>query len=101
MWLPTEEDAPGSKVAATGEVRPRCFGIYVLNDSHKTLIARARVVHEWKSGGGVLLIGYEQYRLLSLRKQPRPRGKKKNNNPVPECDDKSRKLFDGKYILMF
>lgn len=42
MWLPV--DAASSPLAAHGEVRARNFPIYVLNDSHKTLQMRAKVV---------------------------------------------------------
>nr|XP_022902490.1 uncharacterized protein LOC111415174 isoform X2 [Onthophagus taurus] len=92
MWLPTEEAVPNSPLNAHGEVRPRNFNLHVLNDSHKTLAARAKVIHEWKAGGGVLLIGYEQYRLLSLRKHPKSRKKVPVIEPVD--DDKSKLLFD-------
>ncbi|KAK4876042.1 hypothetical protein RN001_012464 [Aquatica leii] len=92
MWLPTEEDSVNSPLHIYGEVRPRMFNLHVLNDSHKTLIARSKVIQEWKTGGGVLLIGYEQYRLLSLRKQPKSR--RKPHLIEPEDEDKNRKLFD-------
>ncbi|CAH2075222.1 unnamed protein product, partial [Iphiclides podalirius] len=75
MWLPL--DATNSPLSAHGEVRPRNFPIYVLNDSHKTLQMRAKVVKDWTSTGGVLMIGYELYRLLSMKKDKKPRKKKK------------------------
>ncbi|XP_045493112.1 uncharacterized protein LOC123692414 [Colias croceus] len=75
MWLPV--DASNSPLAAHGEVRPRNFPIYVLNDSHKTLQMRAKVVKDWTTKGGVLMIGYELYRLLSMKKDKKPRKKKK------------------------
>lgn len=68
MWLPLPEDADKSPLNAGGEVRPRHFKIFVLNDSHKTLSARAKTVLEWSKEGGVLMMGYEIYRLLSLKK---------------------------------
>jgi RAD54-like protein 2 len=42
MWMPDEsaanrDDEPGL------EVRPRAFGLFLLNDSQKTLTARAKV----------------------------------------------------------
>lgn len=96
MWLPTEDASSNSPLKNHGEIRARHFNLHVLNDSHKTLTARAKVIHEWKTGGGVLLIGYEQYRLLSLRKHPKSR---KKPNPVVETppveDDKNKALFDG------
>lgn len=42
MWLPLEPTA--SPLSMHGEVRSRNFPIYVLNDSHKTLQARAKVI---------------------------------------------------------
>lgn len=42
MWLPT--DATNSPLLAHGEVRPRNFNIHVLNDSHKSLAARAKII---------------------------------------------------------
>ncbi|XP_056640341.1 uncharacterized protein LOC130447506 isoform X1 [Diorhabda sublineata] len=90
MWIPPEESVASSPLAAHGEVRPRNFNILVLNDSHKTLVARAKVIHEWRTNGGVLLIGYEQFRLLSQRKMPKSRRKVN-----PEIDDnRNSKLFD-------
>lgn len=103
MWLPTEEASANSPLKVHGDVRPRNFNLLVLNDSHKTLTARAKVIHEWKSGGGVLLIGYEQYRLLSLRKHPKSRRKPNPAVETPPEDDKNKALFDGKnsYIFLF
>lgn len=94
MWLPTAEAAPNSPLNAHGEVRPRNFNLHVLNDSYRTLVARAQVIKEWKSKGGVLLIGYELFRLLSLRKMTKSR--KKNPLEVIADDDRTRRLFDGK-----
>ncbi|KAJ8935557.1 hypothetical protein NQ318_019541 [Aromia moschata] len=85
MWLPTEETVSNSLLNAHGEVRPRKFNLHVLNDSHKTLVARAK--------GGVLLIGYEQFRLLSLRKFPKSRKKPNPMEQMPD-DDRNKMLFD-------
>lgn len=78
MWLPLPEDAEKSPLNAQGEVRPRQFKIQVLNDSHKSLNARAKVVLEWMTNGGVLMMGYEMYRLLSQKKMATKKKKKKN-----------------------
>lgn len=75
MWLPLPENAEKSPLNEGGEVRPRHFNIFVLNDSQKTLTARAKTVIEWSTQGGVLLLGYEMYRLLSLRKTKKKKGK--------------------------
>lgn len=77
MWLPEEADKLTSRAAATGcEVRSRNFNLFVLNDTHKTLHARAKVVLDWSKNGGVLLMGYELYRLLSMKKVTKKRGRK-------------------------
>ncbi|XP_072386765.1 uncharacterized protein [Diabrotica undecimpunctata] len=96
MWIPLEENAPNSPLSAHGEVRPRFFNILVLNDSHKTLVARAKVIHQWRTNGGVLLIGYEQFRLLSQRKMPKSRRK---INPEID-DDRNSKLFDDVHTAL-
>nr|CAI5867432.1 unnamed protein product [Callosobruchus analis] len=95
MWLPTAENAPNSPLNAHGEVRPRTFNLHVLNDSHRTLVARAAVIREWRSKGGVLLIGYEQFRLLSMRKFQKSRSKKAMfMEETPPEDTKNKMLFD-------
>ncbi|XP_030764140.1 uncharacterized protein LOC115888533 [Sitophilus oryzae] len=99
MWIPLEEAAPNSPLNAHGEVRPRNFNIHVLNDIHKTLIARHKVIHAWRARGGVLLIGYEQFRLLSMKKNPKTR---KKATPMPEIhdDDKNKPIFDEIYSAL-
>lgn len=99
MWLPSDETAINSPLNAHGEVRSRNFNLHVLNDSHKTLTARAKVIREWKNGGGVLLIGYEQFRLLSLRKHPKSR-RKPVQPQEPVDDDKNKVLFDGEFTIL-
>ncbi|KAL7292363.1 hypothetical protein TKK_0013965 [Trichogramma kaykai] len=80
------------------EVRPRHFHLHILNDSHKTMAARARVIREWQKIGGVLLIGYELYRQLSLKKANK--AKRKRGQPIrdpsldAEEDDKNKPLLD-------
>lgn len=51
---------------AETDIRSRSFEISVLNEACKTLPSRLQVVKQWRARGGVLLIGYEMYRLLSL-----------------------------------
>lgn len=89
MWLPLPENVEKSPLNEGGEVRPRHFNIFVLNDSQKTLAARAKTVIEWSTQGGVLLLGYEMYRLLSLRKT-----KKKKGKGFPLTDDKDTMSVD-------
>ncbi|GAB0087485.1 uncharacterized protein DMENIID0001_017940 [Sergentomyia squamirostris] len=79
MWLP--ENPEKSPLSAHGEVRPRNFKIHILNDSHKSLSARSKVVLGWARDGGVLMIGYEMFRLLSMKKMVKKRSKRAENNP--------------------
>uniref|UniRef100_S4R9C0 RAD54 like 2 n=1 Tax=Petromyzon marinus TaxID=7757 RepID=S4R9C0_PETMA len=69
--------ATGNPGDATEEAQPRTFAVHILNDDHKTTVARARVIAEWSAGGGVLLMGYEMFRLLSLKKASLGSGRKK------------------------
>lgn len=82
MWVPADPEA--TPLREQGEVRPRNFNLFVLNDTHKTLVARSKVILEWARDGGVLLIGYELYRLLSLKKMTRRRGRKAARDPELE-----------------
>nr|XP_018911323.1 PREDICTED: uncharacterized protein LOC109040022 isoform X1 [Bemisia tabaci]XP_018911324.1 PREDICTED: uncharacterized protein LOC109040022 isoform X1 [Bemisia tabaci] len=94
-WLPLPAEAPNSPLAADGEVRPREFQVYILNDFQKSITARAKVIQEWKKEGGVLLIGYELYRQLSLKKPRKPRNKKQKEEEIP--DDKAKPLLEEMY----
>lgn len=94
MWLPDDPEKSGLK--SSGEVRPRNFNLYVLNDMHKTLNARSKVVLEWAEKGGVLLMGYELYRLLSMKKVNKKRGRKVYRDPEVEKEEaeEHKKLLD-------
>ena len=79
------------------ELRPRHFRLHILNDSHKTMAARSRVILDWQKNGGVLLIGYELYRQLSLKKSNK--AKRKRNQPFKDTvdveeEDKNKGLLD-------
>lgn len=99
MWIPLPDDAENSSLKVHGEVRPRNFKLHVLNDSHKTLNARSKVVLEWLKNGGVLLMGYEMYRLLSQKKMAKSKKKRKKADvPVEPVDkeptEEQQNLFD-------
>lgn len=91
MWLPdTISDEEKEKI------RTREFKVFILNDNHKTLTARSEVVLQWVKDGGVLMIGYEMYRLLSMKKM----AKKKRRIPVIELmskeqTDEQKSMFDA------
>lgn len=80
LWLPPQEAlSPDTDPAIfTG----RLFKVHILNDEHKTTVARAKVVEEWLKDGGVLLMGYEMYRLLSMKKSFVMGKKRKSKKPV-------------------
>ncbi|XP_055985930.1 helicase ARIP4 isoform X2 [Sorex fumeus] len=83
MWIPAPEALPADNKPE--EVQPRFFKVHILNDEHKTMAARAKVMSDWVSEGGVLLMGYEMYRLLTLKKSfatGRPKKTKKRSHPV-------------------
>lgn len=103
MWLPDEQDKDKSRSAAGGgEVRARNFNLYVLNDTHKTLNARSRIVLEWAKNGGVLLMGYELYRLLSMKKIAKKRGRKVYRDPEVEKEEaeEHKKLLDEMHAAL-
>ncbi|XP_065332674.1 helicase ARIP4 [Cloeon dipterum] len=89
MWIP--EVAPAN---AKADFRPRNFKLHLLNDAQKTLVARAKVIRQWKADGGVLLIGYECYRNLCLRKDKTSSKKKRFTQLVDvEENDAKKKLL--------
>jgi RAD54-like protein 2 len=92
MWLPLPEDVDKCPLQSDGEVRPRTFKIFVLNESLKSLTARSKVVLDWSEQGGVLIMGYEMYRLLSLRKT---RTKRKKGIIVDTTTSRDREMFEG------
>lgn len=100
MWLP--EDPDSTPLKAQGEVRPRNFKLFVLNDTHKTLNARSKIVLDWAREGGVLLIGYELYRLLSLKKVTKRRGRKTARDPEEEEREaeEHKKLLDEMHAAL-
>jgi len=78
MWLPQATEIEPSVPSLSNStanycndqspitLKPRNFNVFVLNDSTKTLMSRVEIIKEWRSKGGVLIIGYEMFRLLSL-----------------------------------
>ncbi|XP_054243250.1 helicase ARIP4 [Indicator indicator] len=99
MWLPAPENLPADYNSK--EIQPRTFKVHILNDEHKTTAARAKVVNDWVTEGGVLLMGYEMYRLLSLKKSfatGRKKKTKKQAGPVIidlDEEDRQQELLKG------
>lgn len=99
MWIP--EDPEKTNLKSHGEVRPRNFKLFVLNDSHKTVNARAKVVLKWAEEGGVLLIGYEMYRLLSMKKMTKKKkGKKVEPTEEVEQTDEQKRVLEEMQIAL-
>ncbi|XP_059475353.1 helicase ARIP4 [Neocloeon triangulifer] len=92
MWMPPEKDA-NQESNSDLEVCARTFNLHVLNDSQKTLTARAKVIRHWRLSGGVLLIGYELYRLLSLRRDKLSKKKRFVHVIEVEEDDNRKKAL--------
>lgn len=67
----------------------------------RTTVARAKVINEWSTDGGMLLMGYEMYRLLSLKKSfvsGRRKKSKKSTGPVIidlDEEDRQQELLKG------
>ncbi|XP_054641117.1 helicase ARIP4 isoform X2 [Dunckerocampus dactyliophorus] len=99
LWLPPQEAlSPDTDPALlTG----RTFKVQILNDEHKTTLARAKVVEDWSRDGGVLLMGYEMYRLLSMKKSFVAGKKRKSKKPVGPViidldeEDRQQELMKG------
>lgn len=80
LWLPASESlSPDTDPA---QISPRSFRVHLLNDEHKTTVSRAKVIELWARDGGVLLLGYEMYRLLSLKKSFVTGRKRKSKKPA-------------------
>ncbi|XP_017266885.1 helicase ARIP4 isoform X2 [Kryptolebias marmoratus] len=99
IWVPPPEALPPDTDPAL--VAPRTFKVHILNDEHKNTATRAKVVEEWSRDGGVLLMGYEMYRLLSLKKSfvagRKKRSKKAAGPDVINLDeeDQQQELLKG------
>ncbi|RXG58736.1 Helicase ARIP4 [Armadillidium vulgare] len=97
QWLP-EERPQG--IPDDMELQLREFKVFILNDAQKNLPARFKVINQWHEEGGVLLMGYELYRQLSLKKPKKPKKKKRRKNQLDddivdiEEEDKNKELLD-------
>ncbi|CAG5131189.1 unnamed protein product [Candidula unifasciata] len=101
-WLPPPEKLhPDDNLTQT-----RTFPLFVINDGMKTMAARAAVIEKWKETGGVLVIGYEMFRLLSSKKvapsKPKSRAKKAAHPEVidVEEEDKNKGLMIDMHSML-
>lgn len=87
--------------AETGEKAYSLFHFIFFFFFFRTTAARAKVVNDWVIEGGVLLMGYEMYRLLSLKKSfatGRKKKTKKQTGPVIidlDEEDRQQELLKG------
>uniref|UniRef100_A0A3B5AM68 Helicase ARIP4-like n=1 Tax=Stegastes partitus TaxID=144197 RepID=A0A3B5AM68_9TELE len=99
LWLPPQEALPPDTDPTL--VTGRTFKVHILNDEHKTTLARAKVVEDWSRDGGVLLMGYEMYRLLSMKKSFVMGKKRKSKKPAGPIiidldeEDRQQELMKG------
>lgn len=100
MWCPAKEMVGD---LGADHVIPRPFNVFLLNENFKSTGSRAKVIGEWYTKGGVLLMGYEMYRLLSSRKGHMAdvkvkKPKKPSASPVVidvDEEDKNKELLVG------
>ncbi|KAH3820380.1 helicase ARIP4-like isoform X2 [Dreissena polymorpha] len=97
MWVPDKETCEKYGIPEA-DSPPRPYHVYLLNDNFKNTPARARVVDAWYQNGGVLLLGYEMYRLLSSKKVhlQKAKGRKKPGSDVIDVEEEDR---DKKLLL--
>nr|XP_039264294.1 LOW QUALITY PROTEIN: helicase ARIP4-like [Styela clava] len=86
MWLPMAKTNNTSSSMQDGveddNSKRRQFKVRLLSEIHKTTEVRAQVISSWRAEGGVLLMGYEMFRLLTNQKLRRRRRKKTKNRPL-------------------
>jgi RAD54-like protein 2 len=46
----------------------RLFQLYILNETSKKFTQRAKIVQNWSQTGGALILGYEMFRLMVMKK---------------------------------
>ncbi|VDN12366.1 unnamed protein product, partial [Dibothriocephalus latus] len=95
--------------------RIRPFKLHTIKDTTKSLEARYQVIHEWMQAGGVLLLGYEMFRLLTNPRKPpstavsstsedRSRGSRKKRKPITidldQEEKRSKMWFDMRSALV-
>lgn len=58
----------------------RPYQLYILNESSKKSTQRTKIVQNWSQTGGVLIIGYEMFRLLTTKKSTSQTNQSVNKN---------------------
>lgn len=78
-WLPKIDPQTGATI--------REWNLFVLGDAIKSMETRTQLINEWHEQGGVLLIGYEMFRLLIQSEQESNSqifSRKKAKKPPPQ-----------------
>jgi len=84
------------RISSSGE-RLRQFQIFLIGDTVKTFDQRIDMIQTWAEKGGVLLIGYDMFRLLIRATQPkkpkpqRPRLRFMNGQSINKYADNGKK----------
>ncbi|RDD35998.1 Helicase ARIP4, partial [Trichoplax sp. H2] len=85
-WLPSSTSAHLSKF---NYQRP--FKVYQISSNCKSLKDRANIINEWRNIGGVLIIGYDMYRILmtmsAYQNNTKKKGKKVASSDSMEIVD--------------
>jgi len=58
----------------------RPYQLYVLNETSKKFIQRAKLVQNWSQTGGTLIMGYEMFRLMVTKKSSQTSTSTKTTN---------------------
>ncbi|MCP9265891.1 Helicase ARIP4 [Dirofilaria immitis] len=82
-----------NRVTEAGEnIRP--FVVWLLSDAVKTNEQRAELIQKWHTNGGILLIGYDMFRLL-VQIKPKKRIPGKHNKKTEEIVDLEKEELDA------
>lgn len=86
-------------------VPQRLFKVFVLDEKQKDLQSRAEMIGQWFIHGGVLLVGYEMYRMLALqvptlsgvkrlegKKMTKPKASKQGDEPRIDLDAEEEQM---------
>nr|CRZ23838.1 BMA-RAD-26 [Brugia malayi] len=85
-WLPNRANEAGENI--------RPFVVWLLGDAVKTNEQRAELIQKWHTEGGVLLIGYDMFRLL-VQIKPKKRVTGRPNKKTEEIVDLEKEELDA------
>lgn len=84
-WCPVEDEQRQYK---------RPYSLYNLDENAKTLPQRAKIVQDWSRTGGVLVIGYEMFRLI-VTKHSTSKSSSNDSMDIDDDDSKCQIIPDG------